>query len=223
MSVFNDWAKMVEEFHVATNQPVATNCSKEFRELRGRLIKEEAKELDAAFNEDDLVETADGVIDCIYVAIGTAVACGFGDKLGELFEAVHRSNMSKLDPVTGKALYREDGKIIKGPNFKPPTKDIKAILEEPVNQQRSDEPAMCACFEQLVDPILNPNRVARQICHYHYFHDGLGSTKGKACERCDGIGAYQEHTKNCTDTHHGQDCPQIVICEDCQGTGKEIA
>ena len=91
-------------------------------------MKEEAGELDRAFSAADLVETADGVIDCIYVAIGTAVANGFASKLRELFEAVHKSNMSKLDPTTRKAIYREDGKILKGPNFKPPTEDIKRIL-----------------------------------------------------------------------------------------------
>lgn len=36
----------------------------------------------------------------------------------EAFKRVHESNMSKL--VDGKPLLREDGKILKGPNYKPP-------------------------------------------------------------------------------------------------------
>lgn len=37
------------------------------------------------------------------------------------FEIVHASNMSKLNPETGKPDRREDGKILKGPNYHPPT------------------------------------------------------------------------------------------------------
>jgi len=95
--------------------------------VRGKLQVEEAEEIQTAIENRDLVEIADGVIDSIYIAIGTAVTYGFQDKLPELFDAVHRSNMSKLGP-DGKPLYREDGKVIKGPNFKPPTEEIKKIL-----------------------------------------------------------------------------------------------
>jgi predicted HAD superfamily Cof-like phosphohydrolase len=38
----------------------------------------------------------------------------------EAFARVHASNMSKLDPVTGKPIRREDGKILKGPDYQPP-------------------------------------------------------------------------------------------------------
>lgn len=37
----------------------------------------------------------------------------------EAFMRVHMSNMSKLGPG-GKPVYREDGKVIKGPNYKKP-------------------------------------------------------------------------------------------------------
>lgn len=35
------------------------------------------------------------------------------------FDAVHASNMTKVDPETGRVLYREDGKVLKGANFQP--------------------------------------------------------------------------------------------------------
>ena len=39
--------------------------------------------------------------------------------LDEAMDRVHKSNMSKLDDY-GKPIYREDGKVLKGPNYKPP-------------------------------------------------------------------------------------------------------
>jgi predicted HAD superfamily Cof-like phosphohydrolase len=122
--------QQLEEFHkaygVSMNEPVGPVVTKG-QSIRGKLQVEEAEEIHAAIERGDLVEIADGVIDSIYIAIGTAVTYGFQDKLSELFDAVHRSNMSKLGP-DGKPLYREDGKVIKGPNFRPPTEEIKRIL-----------------------------------------------------------------------------------------------
>ena len=57
--------------------------------------------------------------DLLYVVYGTALA--FGLPLDPAFNRVHESNMSKL--VDGKPLYREDGKVLKGPNYQPPVLD----------------------------------------------------------------------------------------------------
>lgn len=122
--------EQLEEFHrayhLAMNEPVGSVPTKA-QSIRGKLQVEEAEEIVEGVEKGDLVEIADGVIDSIYIAIGTAVTYGFQHKLPELFDAVHKSNMSKLGP-DGKPMYREDGKVIKGPNFKPPTEDIKRIL-----------------------------------------------------------------------------------------------
>ncbi len=122
--------EQLEEFHkaynLAMNEPVGPVPTKA-QSIRGKLQVEEAEEIVEGVERGDLVEIADGVIDSIYIAIGTAVTYGFQHKLPELFDAVHKSNMSKLGP-DGKPMYREDGKVIKGPNFKPPTEDIKRIL-----------------------------------------------------------------------------------------------
>ena len=58
--------------------------------------------------------------DLLYVTYGMAVT--FGLPLDEVFERVHRSNMSKLDD-NGKPIYREDGKVLKGPNYEKPNLD----------------------------------------------------------------------------------------------------
>src|SRR6056300_1418437 len=87
--------------------------------LRYRLGKEELLEYLEACNNDDLVEITDALADQLYILLGTMVAHGMGDIIEDVFDEVHRSNMSKLGQ-DGKPIYREDGKVLKGPNFSPP-------------------------------------------------------------------------------------------------------
>lgn len=95
-------------------------------DLREKLIEEEyQKEYKAAVKENDLVGVADALGDILYVVYGAAIA--YGIDIDEVFDEIHRSNMSKLGE-DGKAIFREDGKILKGPNYTPP--NIKAIIEK---------------------------------------------------------------------------------------------
>jgi predicted HAD superfamily Cof-like phosphohydrolase len=91
--------------------------------LRIELIREELEELVDAIAADDLVEVADALTDILYVTYGAGHA--FGIDLDACFEEVQRSNMSKLG-ADGKPIYREDGKILKGPNFSEP--DLTSVL-----------------------------------------------------------------------------------------------
>ena len=85
--------------------------------LRLDLIKEELSELTEAMNNKDLLEVADALTDILYVTYGAGHA--FGINLDKCFEEVQNSNMSKLDE-SGKPIYNEHGKVMKGPNyFKP--------------------------------------------------------------------------------------------------------
>jgi predicted HAD superfamily Cof-like phosphohydrolase len=55
---------------------------------------------------------------------GTIIEHGMQYKIEEVFDEIQRSNMSKLGE-DNKPIYREDGKVLKGPNyFKPNIKDI---------------------------------------------------------------------------------------------------
>lgn len=87
--------------------------------LRYRLGKEELVEYLDACNNDDLVEVTDALADQLYILLGTMVAHGMTDIIEDVFDEVHRSNMSKLGE-DGKPIYREDGKVLKGPNFSKP-------------------------------------------------------------------------------------------------------
>ena len=93
--------------------------------LRYRLGKEELVEYLDACNNDDLVEITDALADQLYILLGTMIAHGMQDIIGDVFNEVHRSNMSKLGE-DGKPIYREDGKVLKGPNFSKP--DIQQFL-----------------------------------------------------------------------------------------------
>jgi predicted HAD superfamily Cof-like phosphohydrolase len=95
--------------------------------LRFNLMDEENKEyLEAAFN-NDIVEVADALGDMLYILCGTILEHGMQHKIEEVFEEIQRSNMSKLG-ADGKPIYREDGKVLKGPNYFKP--DIQAVLDK---------------------------------------------------------------------------------------------
>ena len=84
------------------------------QKLRISLIEEELEELKEAIENKDVVEVADALTDILYVTYGAGAA--FGIDLDKCFEEVHNSNMSKLDR-DGRPIYREDGKILKGPDY----------------------------------------------------------------------------------------------------------
>lgn len=85
--------------------------------LRLELIREEVAELQAAVEGMDMLAIADGLTDILYVVYGAGHA--FGIDLDECFHEVHSSNMTKLGPG-GRPLYREDGKVMKGPHYREP-------------------------------------------------------------------------------------------------------
>lgn len=95
--------------------------------LRYELMREENEEYLEAANNEDLVEIADALGDMLYILCGTIIEHGMQDKIEEVFNAIQKSNMSKLGE-DGKPIYREDGKVLKGPNFFMP--NIKEILEK---------------------------------------------------------------------------------------------
>ena len=95
--------------------------------LRHNLMKEENEEYLEAAQNHDLVEVADALGDMLYILCGTILSHGMQDKITEVFNEIQRSNMSKLG-ADGKPIYREDGKVLKGPNYFKP--DIASILEK---------------------------------------------------------------------------------------------
>ena len=100
------------------NEPIS-DLPKKIIDLRYNLMKEENEEYLQAAKENDLVEIGDALGDMLYILCGTIISHGFQDKMESIFDEIQRSNMSKLGK-DGKPIYREDGKVMKGPNyFKP--------------------------------------------------------------------------------------------------------
>ncbi|MFV0540740.1 MAG: hypothetical protein ACK5MZ_05810 [Aestuariibaculum sp.] len=93
--------------------------------LRFNLMKEENEEYLQAAHSNDLVEVADALGDMLYILCGTIIEHGLQDKIEAVFNEIQRSNMSKLDK-NGEPIYREDGKVLKGPNYFKP--DIASVL-----------------------------------------------------------------------------------------------
>eukprot|EP00408_Alexandrium_pacificum_P037858 CAMPEP_0171277156 /NCGR_PEP_ID=MMETSP0790-20130122/64207_1 /TAXON_ID=2925 /ORGANISM="Alexandrium catenella, Strain OF101" /LENGTH=188 /DNA_ID=CAMNT_0011746271 /DNA_START=49 /DNA_END=615 /DNA_ORIENTATION=- len=83
----------VAAFHRRFGQPIV--ASRERINLRLALIEEEVRELRAAMDAGDIVESADALADIQYVLTGTVHELGMGHCFAELVEEVQRSNMSK--------------------------------------------------------------------------------------------------------------------------------
>ena len=116
----------VKEFMTTFGQEVKNKSefpNEKIINLRKKLIEEEYNELKEAINKNDIVEVADALTDILVVTYGAGAA--FGIDLDKCFEEVHRSNMSKLSD-TGKPIYNEFGKVMKGPNYSPP--DLKKLI-----------------------------------------------------------------------------------------------
>ena len=99
-------------------------ATEDILQLRGELIVEELTELRDAVDANDIVAVADALTDLLYVIYGAGAALGID--LDACFKEVHSSNMSKLMP-DGTVLRREDGKVLKGPNYFVP--DLKKVLD----------------------------------------------------------------------------------------------
>lgn len=91
--------------------------------LRQALIEEEVGELRQAALAGDIVGIADALADIVYVAYGSA--CVYGIDLDAVLDEVHASNMTKLG-ADGCPVRRADGKVLKGPDYRPP--DIGRVL-----------------------------------------------------------------------------------------------
>jgi NTP pyrophosphatase (non-canonical NTP hydrolase) len=117
----------VGEFHAAYGLPMRVVPDAAVGDdqvaLRLALIQEEVGELAVAAREGDIVGVADALADIVYVAYGTAHV--YGIDLDAVLDEVHASNMTKLG-ADGRPVRRADGKILKGPDYRPP--DIAAVL-----------------------------------------------------------------------------------------------
>ena len=152
-----DSLNQVAEFHKTFKHPIVENPTLPSRrrcDLRVALIREELEELEAAIEDNDLVEVADALCDIQYVLSGAVLEFGLGEKFRDLFDEVQRSNMSKSCATKEEAeatvehykenrgvncyykesdghflVYRtDDNKTLKSINYSPA--DLKSILKK---------------------------------------------------------------------------------------------
>jgi len=124
MSLELDREDVVREFNLYFQHPVDTEWTKETLEFRMKLLREEVKELEDAVKDiyESPYEGCEAAMlkemaDVQYVLSGMAVTLGL--HLTEAFLRVHRSNLTKLgDDML--PIKRDDGKVLKGPNYKEP-------------------------------------------------------------------------------------------------------
>lgn len=116
-------AKCLAEFHTvfecSRHEKFEMNslADTELLLLRKKLINEEVEELFDAIKGRNKQEILKELVDVVVVCVGMADTYGWD--FDTAFKRVHESNMSKLDD-DGRPLRREDGKVIKSKNYKPP-------------------------------------------------------------------------------------------------------
>ena len=115
-----------EMYDLLINESPTVDVADSIKSLRYELMKEENEEYLEAVKNNDLVEMADALGDMLYILCGTIITHGMQHKISAVFEEIQRSNMSKLGK-NGKPIYREDGKVMKGPNYFKP--NIAKVLE----------------------------------------------------------------------------------------------
>ncbi|MEM1001886.1 MAG: nucleoside triphosphate pyrophosphohydrolase family protein [Bacteroidota bacterium] len=114
-----------QAFKIGYRETAKADLGQDKNLLRYKLMREENEEYLEAANNNDLVEVADALGDMLYILCGTIIEHGLQHKIEEVFEEIQRSNMSKLGS-DGEPIYREDGKVLKGPNYFKP--NIEGIL-----------------------------------------------------------------------------------------------
>ena len=96
-------------------------------ELYKSLIDEEYSEFQAAFDNDNDAEQLDACFDMIWVIVAYAKTRGWD--IDKAWDEGAKSNLFKIDSMTGKVIRREDGKVLKPKGWEPP--DFKKFVEKP--------------------------------------------------------------------------------------------
>ena len=135
-----EWVKaedmeQTKEFHQKFDVPILSNpcIPKDRVRLRQDILEEEVEELWEAIKSNDIAGVLDALTDIKYVVNGTALEFGLGDVFKAAYDEVHASNMSKLGK-DGKPFLREDGKVLKGPDYFKPRWDRVLPPPQPPEQ-----------------------------------------------------------------------------------------
>lgn len=127
LAKIQDVGEFHDVFQIGNRHAPTGEVPEEEAMLRYNLLKEENEEYLEACKRGDVVEIADALGDILYIAFGTILRHGLQHKIEEVFDEIHRSNMSKLDK-DGRPIFREDGKVLKSELYFRP--DIRKVLGE---------------------------------------------------------------------------------------------
>ncbi len=119
--------KFHESFGIENNFKPTVELTEKEIQLRYELLKEENEEYLSAALNGDITEVADALGDQLYILIGTILKHGMQDVIEDVFQEIQNSNMSKLGE-DGKPIYREVGKVLKGPKYYKP--NISKIINK---------------------------------------------------------------------------------------------
>ena len=98
--------------------PAIPSPQNDLSKLYLKLIHEEYTEFKEALQDDDDTEQLDACFDMMWVIIGYMKSRGWDCE--KSWDEGALSNLAKIDPVTGKVIRRDDGKILKPEGWQPP-------------------------------------------------------------------------------------------------------
>ena len=125
-----------DAFNIPWSNTPTTALTSDQVALRHRLMEEENNEYLEAAKAGDMVEVADALGDQLYILCGTILSHGMQGVIEDVFNEIQASNMSKLGSDS-LPILREDGKVLKGPNYFLP--DISTILAKSGSHVKSRE------------------------------------------------------------------------------------
>ena len=110
--------------HLTPNMPAEPSA---LSDLYKSLIDEEYEEFIQAFESNDDAEQLDACFDMIWVIVAYAKTRGWD--IDKAWDEGAKSNLYKIDQLSGKVLRREDGKVLKPKGWEPP--DFAQFVQKP--------------------------------------------------------------------------------------------
>jgi len=110
--------KMMLDEIMELGATVAESHEVKFKMIKMIMDSKDIQQIKNVSTEELIAEQGDALVDSYYYSLNAAAKKGIN--LSKIFQLVHKANMDKKDPVTGKFIKREDGKIVKPLGWLPP-------------------------------------------------------------------------------------------------------
>jgi len=133
VSIFHDSTDRVNDLFQSSKHGVKEigSVAQNTQAERKRFTENSLFAIDQAFADNDVISLNKALGELIFIVNDYFNVTRLEQDIKKCHEEVHSSNMSKLG-ADGKPLYREDGKVLKGPNYF--QANLSKIIHDQANQ-----------------------------------------------------------------------------------------